>query len=52
MGGFFGPGMVDTTGAYNTQLAYENSNRSFIGDLLGGLLGMGGQLGGAALMQG
>jgi hypothetical protein len=49
---YYGPGMVDTTGAYNTQLAYQNSNRSFIGDLLGGLLGLGGQLGGAALMPG
>ncbi len=49
MGDFFGPGMVDVTGAYQTSIGAGQAQQGFWGDIMGGLLGLGGQLGGAAI---
>jgi hypothetical protein len=49
MGGFFGPGMVDMMGAYGMQMQNQQFNQQFGGDILSGLLGLGGQLGAAAI---
>jgi len=52
MGGFFGPSPVDMMSPYALQAQMQQANQGFGGDILGGLLGLGGQLGGAYLGRG
>lgn len=49
IGGFFGPSPIDMMGPYSLQAQMQMGNQAFGGDILGGLLGLGGDLGAAAI---
>ncbi len=52
IGQFWGPSPVDMMGAFNSQMQGQMYNQQAGGDILSGLLGLGGQLGGAYLGRG